>query len=32
MRKTDDPIIEEETYATTPAVVWAAITEIDQMR
>ena len=32
MQKTGDPIIVEETYATTPSVVWNAITEIDQMR
>ena len=32
MKKTDKPIIVEETYDAEPASVWAAITEPQQMR
>jgi uncharacterized protein YndB with AHSA1/START domain len=32
MRKSDEPVIVEQTFAAPPDIVWNAITEIDQMR
>ena len=32
MKRSDDPIIVEQSFDTDPASVWGAITELDQMR